>query len=103
MTSMHMQALPACLHARSLQPVTQLVCHFLFFSFFLFSHFTASGRSVNTFKHVLHDLGYILRRSPKPLLLILNVLLSSQLQSTNFEQNLMHFIGFISAVGEESH
>ena len=33
MTSMHMQALIACLHARSLQPVTQLVCHFLFFSF----------------------------------------------------------------------
>ena len=29
-----------------------------------FEHFTASGRSENTFPHILHDLGYILH-SPK--------------------------------------
>ena len=35
-----------------------------------FGHFTASGRSENTFSHILHDLGYILH-SPKPLLFVL--------------------------------
>ena len=34
-----------------------------------FEHFTASGRSENTFHHILHDLGYILH-SPKPLLFV---------------------------------
>ena len=34
-----------------------------------FEHFTASGRSENTFPHILHDLGYILH-SPKPLLFV---------------------------------
>ena len=34
-----------------------------------FEHFTASGRSENTFPHILHDLGYILH-SPKPRLFV---------------------------------
>ena len=34
-----------------------------------FEHFTTSGRSENTFPHILHDLGYILH-SPKPLLFV---------------------------------
>ena len=69
-----------------------------------FEHFTASGRSENTFPHILHDLGYILH-SPKPLLAYLYVLFISQPQSTNFEQNLtrsLHFIGLTSEVGGAS-
>ena len=34
-----------------------------------FEHFIDSGRSENTFPHILHDLGYILH-SPKPLLFV---------------------------------
>ena len=41
-----------------------------------FEHFTASGRSENTFPHILHDLGYILH-SPKPLLFLYSYLYSS--------------------------
>ena len=64
-----------------------------------FEHFTASGRSENTFPHILHDLGYILHHC------YLYVLFISQPQSTNFEQNLtrsLHFIGLTSEVGGAS-
>ena len=67
-----------------------------------FEHFTASGRSENTFPHILHDLGYICTHLNHCYLYVLFI---SQPQSTNFEQNLtrsLHFIGLTSEVGGAS-
>ena len=67
-----------------------------------FEHFTASGRSENTFPHILHDLATFCTHLNHCYLYVLFI---SQPQSTNFEQNLtrsLHFIGLTSKVGGAS-